>query len=137
MITKKQILNIYKELPLEALEAINEEDFVKLCNKHLKASSKSYSYINVVYKILSVHLGLRIDDCKEMLKKTCHLMHDKNDGVIKLYSTAEVSRKTLNDFISWIIVFASELGCYIPTPEEYKKDKEKIDNELNKNNKYL
>ena len=81
-------------------------------------------------------MGMKLKEVKEMLKFNCHLLHEIDNIELIMYSCADIDKSTLNKYINWIIVFMSEQGCILPTPEQYKNNTIKYDKEISKTDIY-
>lgn len=97
------------------------------------------SYLHVCIGMVALETGYTIEEAKTELKREFSKtergrfsLYEKN-GKKFLMSTALYDSKQMTNFIEFIRDLASEqLGCYIPTSEEYLTLQFEIDKELEK-----
>ena len=82
-------------------------------------TSQQNKYLHAILGEIAEHTGYTINEMKQVLKHELGY-YDIIHKVVLYYSTAEMTKEQLADFIDKIAIFASEnLGMVIQTPEEY------------------
>lgn len=105
-------------------------------NRSLKANS----YLHVCLSLFGIHIGLSLEEVKEFFKKNMYLTYEKDIGGELMtfnISTSKYTTEQMSELINLIRDTAEGIGFYIPTSEEYKRERNRIDNEIEMNNKYL
>jgi len=115
--------------------------FEKLKDKQAKIELKEFrqsrsipqnSYLHVCFTILANETGYTIEEIKSITKREfgSFMVYEKN-GHKFLRSTAHLDTLEMTEFIDWLRQFASDqLGCYIPTSEEYLVSQFEINKQL-------
>ena len=122
------------------------EYFGKLCEgntpfeitlKRKKKSIKNNAYLHVCITLFAIEYGYTIEEAKTLLKRNCEFMvYDKN-GSKFLKSIAKIDNTECANFTTWVRNYSSNLGLYIPTPEEYILHQYEIDKQINNHKQYL
>lgn len=76
------------------------------------------AYFHVICTILSVETGYTTEEVKHILKVNGGLAYEKGGHQI-VRSTANLNKEEFAELIDRSILFASDHGFIIPTPEEY------------------
>ena len=96
------------------------------------------SYLHVCITLYAISSGEYLEDAKYHLKINCPFMHEYQNGKIKTVQTRSLDTKQLTEFIEWIRNYASiNLGCYIPTSEEFIQNQFDIRREIEAHKEYL
>ena len=110
---------------------------VELTEKKPVRTLSQNSYLHVCITLFAIEFRYNLEDAKQHLKRKCSFMHDGEGDDVRTKLTRNLNTKQLTDFIEWIRTYASQQGCYIPTPEEYITNKFEIDREIDRNKEYL
>ena len=110
---------------------------VELTEKKPVRTLSQNNYLHVCITLFAIEFGYNMEDAKQHLKRKCSFMHEGEGDDVRTKLTRNLDTKQLTDFIEWIRTYASQRGCYIPTPEEYITNKFEIDREIDRNKEYL
>jgi hypothetical protein len=96
-------------------------------NKASRSLASNRYYWGVVLAYLSEETGFTKDESHQLMQKMfLKYTKDAPDGTSELFvrSTTSLNTAEMNDYIEQIRIFAvSELGCYIPEPNEIVYEK--------------
>ena len=95
------------------------------------------AYLHVAITLYAIHFGYTLEEAKTLLKRMCSFMIYEKNGQKFLRKTSKLDNVECSEFVKWIRNHASKQGCYIPTPEEYKKNQFNIDKEISKHKEFL
>ncbi len=95
------------------------------------------AYLHVCITLMAIEEGKTIEEQKTDLKRECSFMRYEKNGNTYLRRTRSMDSKELGDFIDWILKFAAENNCYIPSSEDYLASKFDYDREIDRHRKYL
>ena len=102
-----------------------------------KKSVSNNAYLHVCITLYSIHFGNTLKDAKKHLKRNCSMMIEEYLGCYELRSCADLNNDECYDFSQWIRNYSAPLGCYIPSPQEYKDNRYEIDRDIKKHKQYL
>lgn len=135
-------LNLAKDFDRQKAETY----FKKLIEKKAKIELKEFrpkrsidqnSYIHVCFTMIANETGHTIQETKVDVKRehiklvdNSFMLYEK-DGNKYLRSTADLDKLEMTNFVDWLRVWAYEtLGCYIPTPEQYRLEQFEVQKQL-------
>ena len=95
------------------------------------------AFMHVCIDMYAIHFGDTAREAKTDLKRMCDFMVYEKKGKKYLKETSKMNNEDCSKFVEWIRNHASKQGCYIPTPEEYKKNQFNIDKEISKHKEFL
>ena len=116
---------------------INRGVIVELTEKKPVRTLSQNSYLHVCITLFAIEFGYNLKDAKQHLKRKCSFMHEGEGEGVRTKLTRSLDTKQLIEFIEWIRTYASQQGCYIPTPEEYITNRFEIDREIDRNKEFL
>ena len=80
-------------------------------------------YLWALYKLLSDHTGFTTDEVHELCKRYYAPQYEKTTprGTVQSFtkSTADMNTKEMTDYIEKIRDMGGQIGCYLPTADEY------------------
>jgi hypothetical protein len=96
-------------------------------NKPTRSLAQSRYYWGVVLTYLSEETGFTKDEAHQLMQRMfLKYAKDVSDGTSEMFvrSTTSLNTVEMNEYIEQIRIFAvSELGCYIPEPNEIVYEK--------------
>jgi hypothetical protein len=96
-------------------------------NKAQRTLQQSRYYFGVVLAYLSEETGFTKDEAHQLMQRMfLKYAKDVSDGTSEMFvrSTTSLNTVEMNEYIEQIRIFAvSELGCYIPEPNEIVYEK--------------
>jgi len=96
-------------------------------NKPTRSLAQSRYYWGVVLAYLSEETGFTKDEAHQLMQRMfLKYAKDVSDGTSEMFvrSTTSLNTVEMNEYIEQIRIFAvSELGCYIPEPNEIVYEK--------------
>ncbi len=122
---------------------LSEKKKVELKELKPRRTISQNSYLHVCITLYAIEIGLRVEEAKIQLKRICPFMvydmTDKTGANHKFVKqTSIMTTKEIGEFIEWIRNHAAtELGCYIPTAEQYKDRRESIDQTIDQHKQHL
>lgn len=117
---------------------INRGVIVELTEKKPVRTLSQNSYLHVCITLFAIEYGTSLFGAKVFLKEQCGFMVILKNGKKDYRSTTDLDTLEMNKFIEWIRNYSAiELGCYIPTPDEYIQNRFEIDREIDKFKEYL
>ena len=124
---------------LSRLDALlSKKCVIELTEKKKTRTLSQNSYLHVCITLFAIDFGCSIFSSKVFLKEQCGFMMVLHKGKRHYRSTTQLDTLEMTKFIDWIRNYSAiELGCYIPTPDEYIQNKFAIDSEIEKFKEYL
>ena len=108
---------------------------VELTEKRSKKTLSQIKYIYVITGVISMEYGLTIDETKQFIKNEFGIKYTKK-GKEFTKSFGAYSKEDISIFIDKVIRKFSEIGLYIPSPEEHAMINQ-IELEMRKQKKFL
>lgn len=122
-------------LRLETLA--KQKRVIELKAKNKQRTLNQNAYFHVCCGRFGLELGYTIEESKVIFKRAYGLYYVKN-GIKFLKSTTELDVKEKSKFTEFILIWsAQEHGIFIPTPEEYRENSFKYDQEVEKFEEFL
>lgn len=110
---------------------------VSLNLRRPKRTLSQNKYLHVLIALYSIEVGLTLSESKTDLKRECGFMVYKKNGNKYLLSSASLDTKGLHNWIEWIKDYAGRQGIYLPSPDDYKRNWEAIENEIEAHKQYI
>lgn len=128
----------YNSKPIELVKKYIENKITfELIKKHQKKSVDNNAYLHVCINLFAINFGYTKEEAKTHLKRSCSFMVYQKNNELFLKEVRKLNNKDCASFTNWIRNYASNKGCYIPTPKEYYLNKYNIDKEINNNKEFL
>lgn len=118
-------------------KAIDYTGTVSLVLKRSKRSLRQNNYIHVLFALYAIEIGLTLEESKTDLKRYCSFMHYEKHGKKYLKQTSKMDTKALAEFTTWIRNYAGMNGVYLPSSEDYFRNWESIEKEIEAHKTYL
>ncbi len=93
--------------------------------------------MHVLFSLFAIEFGYTIDEAKTHAKRNCQFMRYEKGGEIFLKRTRDLDKVEIMNFIEWYRNYSSQKGCYLPSSEEYLRNKYYYENEIDKFKPYL
>ena len=136
----KYDLSKYEDVQKSTLRFTKLKESKAICElKEVKASRtlKQNAYLHVCISIFAIEIGYTLEEAKTHLKRKCSFMRYEKAGELFLKHTATLYTKELTDFIEWIRNYAGQRGIEIPSPDDYLRDRVRIDNYIDECKNFL
>jgi hypothetical protein len=116
---------------------IDSECMIELKKINRPRTIRQNKYLHVLLNLYAIERGDTLKEIKKELKKECAFMHEIEGEFIILKSSADLDTKGLHDWIEWIKDNAGQQGIYLPSPEEYLRNWEQLEKEIENHKQYL
>jgi len=118
-------------------QALEKGGIHELTERRPKRTLSQNKYLHVLISLYSIEIGLTRSESKTDLKRECEFMVYVKNGNKYLLSSAGLDTKGLYNWIEWIKDYAGRKGIYLPSPEDYKRNWEAIENEIEAHKQYI
>ncbi len=108
---------------------------LKLVRK--KRTVKQNAYFHKILTLFAIEFGLTVEEAKEYIKRRPDFMTYTKKGISFVKSTSDLNSKEMTDLIDSLRTHSSELGCYLPTPEELCENESEIENHIEQNQSFI
>ena len=98
---------------------------------------------HVLVTLFAIDQGYTKEQAKVHLKRRCDFMRyefvNEHSGEVELFlrESKRLDTKEMSELIEWTYDYAAQLGCRLPTTEEYAKEKDKINAIIRSHRKFL
>ena len=93
--------------------------------------------MHVLFALFGMEFGYTLEESKTHAKRNCSFMHYDKSGEKFLKRTRDLNTEEITKFIEWFRNYSSQKGCYLPSSEEYLRNKYFIDNEIDRYKEFL
>ena len=123
---------------LFAIKSIDDYDGrVRIEKIAKRRTSNQNSYLHVLITMFAIEVGNTLSEMKTDLKRECDFMVYRKNSNQYLKRSSDLDTKEMTDWIDWIRNKAGMNGIYLPTPDDYHRNWEQIEQEIEANKKYL
>lgn len=135
-------LDLNKELDRQKFETrvkhlLDKRKKVEL-KEIVKARSLSQNaYVHVLFSLFGMEFGYTLEESKIHAKRKCNFMHYEKNGEKFLKKTSKLDKKEMTDFIEWFRNYAGMKGCYLPSSEEYLRERFFFDSEIERYKEFM
>jgi hypothetical protein len=91
----------------------------------------------VLITLFAIETGYTLDEAKTLLKRECEFMRYKKNKQVFLKRTRDLEVSELADFITWIRSYAGMNGIFLPSSEDYLRNWEQLEKEIENHKQYL
>ena len=137
MIYDSSISSDEKKARVKFEKLISDKKKFTLTEKGRKRTIRQNSYLHALLQLYSIEYGDTLHFCKQDLKLRCPFMHFEKDGFTYVVSSSGMDTKPLSEWIEWIRNFAGQEGIYLPNADEFGRDWDKYESEIEKFKPYL
>jgi len=132
-----KIPNEISKFEFHVKKAKEHKGTVSLVLKRSKRSLRQNNYIHVLFALYAIEIGLTLEESKTDLKRYCSFMNYEKHGKKYLKQTSKMDTKSLAEFTTWIRNYAGMNGIYLPNSEDYFRNWEAIEKEIEQHKQYL
>jgi len=116
---------------------LEDKDKIVLTKKAKKRTIRQNSYLHALLNLYAIEYGDTLHFCKQDLKLRCEFMHIKKDEFTYVLSSSGLDTKNLSQWIEWIRNYAGKNGIYLPSADEFGRDWDKYEKEIERFKPYL
>ena len=102
-----------------------------------RRTTSQNSYLHILITMFAIEIGNTLEEMKVDLKRDCHFMVYKKNGKTYLKKSSNLDTKEMTDWIDWIKHKAGMNGVYLPEADDYHRNWEQIELEIEANKHYL
>ena len=102
-----------------------------------KRTLSQNAYLHSLISILAIEIGHSLYEMKQIIKLTCPFMHYEKDGITFLKQTSKLDTKDMTALIDWMRNYYAMQGIYLPSPDDFHRDYDEIQNLINQNREFL
>ena len=122
----------------EIVNAIsNYNGLIKIHAVKKKRTNNQNSYLHLVITLYAIEMGNTLEEMKTDLKRECQFMRYEKNGNHYLKSSADLDTKEMTDWIEWIKNKAGMQGIHLPSPDDYTRNWQEIEREIEAHKHYL
>ena len=110
---------------------------VRLDKIRKKRTIQQNKYVHVLFAKFGIETGYTIEEAKTLAKRKCDFMRYAKNGEVFLKKTSELNTKELTDFIEWFRNYAAQAGIFLPSPDDYLRNWEELEREIDNHKQYL
>ncbi len=118
-------------------KAKTDKSKVEFTIKAKKRTIRQNSYLHSLLQLYAIQYGDTLHFCKQDLKLRCPFMHFKKDEFTYVLSSAGLDTKGMSDWIEWIKNYAGKGGIFLPNADEYGRDWDKYESEIQRFKPFL
>ena len=102
------------------LEKRKKVDLKEISSNRTPSQNK---YVHVLFSLFGIEFGYTLEESKTHAKRKCQFMHYEKNGEKFLKKTSKLDKVEMTKFIEWFRNYAGMKGCYLPSSEEYLREK--------------
>ena len=116
---------------------LDDENKISLTKRLKKRTLKQNAYLHSLIQLYAIEYGDTLHFCKQDLKLRCPFMNFKKDGFTYIISSSGLDTKNLSEWIEWIRNYAGRNGIYLPNADEFGRDWDKYEKEIERFKPFL